>query len=889
MSPPDASFGTRRLRVDRHHVGTDDTGVGITYNDAQAPLEALLQSIDRPGDYCMQGRVFVPMPRVEVARAGVLSFPVTPPQAQALIAVAESAPYGRGEQTLVDSSVRACWQIDAEQITVTGGVWRDTLTDISARAATGLGCPPEHTEAHLYKLLVYEPGGFFAAHRDTEKVDGMIATMVLSLPVAGAGGELVIRHKERETVVDMRTAEPSELAFAAFYADCIHETLPVSAGHRIAMVYHLVLRKGAASGALQTAPDFSAQEERIAAQLRTWETSATAGNKLVWLLEHDYSEAGLSFDVLKNADAAVGGALARAAQRAGQSLHAAILHIEEHGIAVEPADYFDRDPGSSWEMEEVYDTEIWLDGWVDPNGTKRDYGRVPLLPGELLPAGALEDAEPDDEQINVTGNEGVELSHTYRRAAVVLWPERHTVRTLAHGGIGGALAYVADELARIDATGNARALVAQIIDAWPAPLRSHPYRRYETADAAGSCTDALRLLRGLGDEVTTGRFLHEVLTAHYSGEENSELLETAATLSPVTLHGWLPEFTAKALPRRPEAVLDLLRRLCEHEMSRPEQGGPWRAALRDAARSACRVLPEIVRAGAGSDPEADFLEDGDRFGSTIRRDRSGSLSAQAIRSLFALIWYGELAEEAEEAAVLLTRHPAAATPDRAVPQALAELAAHQSAHGAVAAGFGMLWRHAAHCLLARSDEPPEQPRDWVTEAAISCSCPSCRRLRAFCADPVETTLRLPLRKELRRHVHGIIECHRLDMLHETERVGRPYTLVCTKTRGAYEQRCAQYALDISHMRLLATAARGEPDAAYRGELSRLRAAIERSAAGREWRSSADGSFLVQAESRTAANDDRGVRERRNASHGRHRMPRSRTRRPRYSRIDVASG
>ena len=236
---------------------------------------------------------------------------------------------GRGEQTLVDSSVRACWQIGCgarrgdqrravidrpgdrqgrvfvpcgatvevsrrwwtarsapagrsmRSITVTGGVWRDTLTDISARAATGLGCPPEHTEAHLYKLLVYEPGGFFAAHRDTEKVDGMIATMVLSLPVAGAGGELVIRHKERETVVDMRTAEPSELAFAAFYADCIHETLPVSAGHRIAMVYHLVLRKGAASGALQTAPDFSAQEERIAAQLRTWETSATAGNKLV--------------------------------------------------------------------------------------------------------------------------------------------------------------------------------------------------------------------------------------------------------------------------------------------------------------------------------------------------------------------------------------------------------------------------------------------------------------------------------------------------------------------------------------------------------------------------------------------------------------------------------
>ena len=807
----------------------------ITYNDAQAPLEALLHSIDRPGDYCTQGRRFVPMPRVEVAGAGVLSFPVTPSQAQVLISAAERAPYGRGEQTLVDSSVRACWQIDAEQVTVTGGVWCDTLADIVARAATGLGCPPAHTEAHLYKLLVYEPGGFFAAHRDTEKVDGMIGTMVLSLPVAGAGGELIIRHKGRETVVDLRSEEPSELAFAAFYADCIHETRPVSAGHRIALVYHLILRKRAAAGSLQNAPDFSAQEARIAARLRKSETAD--GNKLVWLLEHDYSESGLSFDGLKNADAAVGGALRRAAHRADHALHAAVLHIEESGLADESGGVpYGVDPHDlDWTMDEVFDSEIWLDGWIAPDGTRADYGRVPLLPGEPLPAGALDDAEPDDQRVNITGNEGVQLSHSYRRAALVLWPERHTVRTLAHGGIGGAVAYVAAELVRTGgAAGRAGALVAQLIDAWPAPRRSHPYRRYETADSAGSCTDALRLLRLLGDEASTRRFLHEILTAHYSGEENTELLETAATLSPVTLQGWLPGFTAAALPRHPDAVLDLLGNLCEHEMSQTEAGDPWRTALRDAARSACTALPEVVRAGAGADLRADSHEGAGRFAAMLRRSRPDRLGAQAIRSLFALIWHGELTEEAEEAAMLLTRHPAAATPDRAVPQALSELAAHHWAGGAAPAGFGTLWRHAAHCLLARSEEPPKAPRDWVLEAdAISCSCPSCRRLRAFCADPVETTLRLPLRKELRRHVHGIIDRHGLDMLHETERVGRPYTLICTKTRGAYERRCSQYAADISHMRLLATAARSAPDAAHQGELSRLRAAMERSAAGRE--------------------------------------------------------
>ena len=542
-------------------------------------------------------------------------------------AVAERAPYGRGVETLVDSSVRACWQIDAAQVTVGGGVWRDTLAQIVAHAATGLGCPPEHTEAHLYKLLVYEAGGFFAAHRDTEKVDGMVATLVLSLPVAGAGGELVISHKQRQTRVDLRTEEPSELAFAAFYADCIHETLPVSAGHRIVLVYLLVLQQGAAADALRTAPDYTAQEARIAAQLREWDTGPVDGSKLVWLLEHDYSTAGLSFDRLKNADAAVGGALARAARQAGHSLHAAILHIEEHGIAVDTGDYIDWDkPESSWEMEEVFHSELWLDGWVAPDDTKRDYGRVPLLPGELVPAGALEDAEPDDEQVNVTGNEGVELSHSYRRAALVLWPERDTVRTLAHGGIGGAVAYVADELAhprdQADAAGPARALVAQLIDAWPAPRRAHPYRRHG-GNGSQSCADALRLLHRLGDETTTRRFLHEIATAHYSGNENAELLEAVAAISPASLHGWLPEFSAAVLPRHPEAALDFLRRLCEQAQSWAD--GARRTALRDAARAACNALPEIVGSDARPDPAADLVEDSGYLRSDTSAERIGEL------------------------------------------------------------------------------------------------------------------------------------------------------------------------------------------------------------------------------------------------------------------------
>lgn len=48
--------------------------------------------------------------------------------------------------------------------------------------------------AHLYKLLVYEKGGFFLPHRDGEKLDRMVATLVIVLPSIHEGGALILSH-----------------------------------------------------------------------------------------------------------------------------------------------------------------------------------------------------------------------------------------------------------------------------------------------------------------------------------------------------------------------------------------------------------------------------------------------------------------------------------------------------------------------------------------------------------------------------------------------------------------------------------------------------------------------------------------------------------------------
>lgn len=379
---------------------------GIEYGAAHARLEELLNSVDRPGSYCTGGRLYVPLPRVQVTGLGDLSFPVPPAQIEALLEAAERAPYGKGTRTLVDTSVRDCWQIDSRKVRLAGQAWPNSLVKILSLVAEGLGLPVERLGADLYKLLVYRRGGFFAEHRDTEKIPGMVGTLSLSLPAAGAGGEIVVRHRERETVFDTAASEPSELAFTAFYADCLHEVKPVTAGHRVSLVFNLVL--DSAERGLG-APDYSDLAGPVARCLAEWRDEGDA-SKVVWLLDHEYSEEGLSFRTLKNTDAAVARVLGEAADRADCELHAAVLKIEEYGTP----DFewgWDNDPDAV--MGEVIDRRLVLDAWAGRDGGRPSLGEIPLDDGELLPLGALDDAEPDEHR-TIDGY-GLDIDHVTER------------------------------------------------------------------------------------------------------------------------------------------------------------------------------------------------------------------------------------------------------------------------------------------------------------------------------------------------------------------------------------------------------------------------------------------------------------------------------------------
>jgi hypothetical protein len=90
-----------------------------------------------------------------------------------------------------------------------------------------------------------EKDSFFKKHTDTPRGTNMFGSLVVIYPIAHEGGELVIRHKDREWNFDAKslTAPQSShsLAYVAFYSDIEHEVLKVTGGRRVTITYNLYL------------------------------------------------------------------------------------------------------------------------------------------------------------------------------------------------------------------------------------------------------------------------------------------------------------------------------------------------------------------------------------------------------------------------------------------------------------------------------------------------------------------------------------------------------------------------------------------------------------------------------------------------------------------------
>lgn len=166
---------------------------------------------------------------VDVDGVGLLELPVSAAQVKRLRSIARPARYGLGEQTLIDARVRDTWELPKSRVRIDRWRWNKTLGPVLAELRAELGLPDGcRLRPQLHSVLMYERGQFFAPHKDSEKGDAMVGTLVVTLPSTSRGGALVVQHGGRRE--EYRSSNWL-LSFVAFYADCQHEVLPLTSGH----------------------------------------------------------------------------------------------------------------------------------------------------------------------------------------------------------------------------------------------------------------------------------------------------------------------------------------------------------------------------------------------------------------------------------------------------------------------------------------------------------------------------------------------------------------------------------------------------------------------------------------------------------------------------------
>jgi hypothetical protein len=723
---------------------------------------------------------------------GSARFPVTPAKARKLLSLGRPARFGRGEETLTDPGVRDTWEIPTHLVRAE---WNDArLQDILATVKEELGLPnAARLTADLHSLLVYETSQHFLAHQDSEKNDSMVGTLVVTLPSSYTGGELIVTHnEERKAYRGSKTA----LSLVAFYADCRHEVLEVTSGYRITLTYNLLVhgdtsRASGDDGTIAELADLLREHFSTPVPRYYSGPAEDPPNRLVYLLDHEYTQRALKWSRLKGADASRVSLLREAAKRADCEAILALADIKTTHSAFKD-DYDDyryrrrwgydygedddddggKDPG--YEIQDLIDSEVTLTHWTGPDGTRLEETSLPVDGTEVcasIPTGVLEPYSSEYE--GYMGNWGNTLDRWYHRAAAVVWPREQAFANRAETSPAWAL----DELAAMVAAGDgagAQAAAATLAPFWDGALRGRAAedtdrvpglfgKALRTADAVADAEIAAMLLRPFRIENLTRTHVNSFgkVADGYGQQWTAHLLRT-------WFGGDQAAWAYGGGRERPQWVADRLPGLCAGLQA---TGAAGALVARQILDLAWEWLRNDITAGlASSSP-------------SYRTDKLGGLGRPLASVLTAADGIGAGGTGDAVSGHIRKQQDAMTVLEMSALRAAAELP-RDGAPGN--AGLGDLAADCAARFRARLALPQRASGDWsIGLPAGGCTCDLCDTLRVFLENKSRRTLEWPLAQQGRRHVHSRIDAAELPVTHQTRRQGRPYTLVLNKTEALF--------------------------------------------------------------------------------------------------------
>lgn len=760
-------------------------------------IAELLAGMGTHGRFAIQRKIPIGDLKLEVERVGPIRLPITAATARKLCAVAGPAHHGYKDQTRLDRRVRDTLEISKNQISVEPLTKKALAADLD-HIRRDLGMPDGcRLKAQLHNLLIYGPGQFFATHQDSEKSDDMIGTLVVSLPSRFTGGEMLIEHHDERMRVG---GSETHLTLAAFYGDCRHEIRPVKSGYRAVLTYNLLVQGQATASSVGTAPNIEALTRRVRAFFERpspprWPGDRERGtpDRLVYLLDHEYTQRGLAWNRLKGADAQRVVALQGVAERLDCEISLALADVHETWACEQDApgygyghrewgydedqedeDEDDAGSGSEPELTDLIDRDVELRHWVDRHG--KTLSRSKGIGGgvsdhELCYTKPSVEFEPfESEHEGYMGNYGNTVDRWYHRAAIVLWPQERTFVIRAKQSPGWALREIAKLLKAGEVT-QAAAQARRLLPFWP--------------EACGH-EDRTRLL-GATLKVAAG-----VDDAHLG----------AALLEPFSVTNLAPKLAPRLADVLDRYGVDWCQQLLRHWLSDkkhgelPETRVSW---LGDALPPLCRTLCD-TGSSAGQQIARWMLREQWSWLSAHMKSLQ-QMTAQAARvkefrrlcqTMLGLIESSLIADEADLHEVLIECLTESTTDlPIQLPVGVLRVAGERHRAALPELGLGTLHARCTQELRARLEAPARGEKDWSIATSVGCSCKLCTTLNRFLRTPDTTRFEWPLAKDGRAHVHRIIDAHDLTVRHTTRRTGRPFTLVLEKTAALFEREAAE--------------------------------------------------------------------------------------------------
>lgn len=731
-------------------------------------------------------------PHLHVDSVGDIPLPITLQTAHRLCAAAQPAHHGYKDQTRLDPRVRDTWEIPAERLRFTSPEWTTVLDRALLRIGRELGVPsPDSLRADLHNLLIYAPGQFFAMHQDSEKADGMLGSLVITLPSSFTGGEFVVSHQGQ--AVRARGSQ-KQLGMVAFYADCHHEVRPVKQGYRVVLTYNLIAQGAARPSELpQHAVTALANELQ-----RFWKTPAPPRwhgdtrieppDRLVYLLDHQYTPSGLSWQRLKGVDVQRAAALLAAARQLDAEIFLTLADVHEtwsaeddyqqHGYwsdeQEDEDDRFDHNEDHP-ALGDLIDSEVELRHWLAPDGSKREDISF-ASEAELCMNRLSVDCAPfQSEHEGYMGNYGNTVDRWYHRAAVVLWPRERAFVIRARQAPAWAIARIAEWLDAGDIL-QAHACAQSLLTFWE--------RARSTTDPDVLFTATLPVAARLDDAEIAAGLLSPFALSQLTAQQAPWLWQL------LERHGqaWCAErFQQWTETHQPDT----------RQLAWMAQELPALAQSSCANTDTMALIVGLVQQRWG------WLR---RHIAQVQKHHAGSARVSALVETSAA-WLGLLRANQVTGYPALTEQIIAMLRMNDIPLEVPLQVLHLASRMKDMTGLHLpaLYSHCTQALETCLAKPERAATDWsITPPSEfgrldDLSAP----LLAFLASPQQKRLEWPLAKAKRQLIHQFIDRHELPIQHETRRTGRPYTLVLEKTPALFKREAAarqQWKKDLAWLR-----------------------------------------------------------------------------------------